>query len=412
MTAVTGRTLSSILNRLPPTTCYVVQLQSYHNGRGRNDRVSGPDTIVRSTNLPLLADRATTSPQATRNPLVCQQRSLMKHSPQRKDSEVLKVSWEFTQWKRKLTAAAMVNSAPSLTQPYLKLMRVDKPIGSWLYYWPYAWSLGMAAAPGSLPDPYLLGLFGVAAVVIRGAGCCINDMMDRDFDKHVERCRNRPLASGQVTMAQAGAFLGLQTATALAILGSLNNYTLGLGVIHMFFIATYPLMKRVTYWPQLYLGVVMNAGVLLGWSALHGSCDWSVVLPLLASGTGWTLLYDTIYAHQDKKDDIKIGVKSSALKLADNTKLALSGFAGVMVSGMAVAGIANEQALPYYIGVAATAAHLARQIYTVDLDNPKDCWNKFDSNKYLGIIIFLAIMAGTYCKKFKKEEVTGENVYY
>jgi len=327
----------------------------------------------------------------------------VKDSQKNKQRELM-AFMELSKWRRNFSAAAFVNSAPIQTQPYLKLMRVDKPIGTWLYYWPFAWSIGLAANPGTLPDPYLLGLFGAAAVIIRGAGCCINDMLDRDFDKNVERCRTRPLAAGHVNMLQAGVFLGLQTAAAIAILSSLNDLTLGLGAVHMFFIATYPLMKRVTYWPQLYLGATFNWGAVMGWAAVQGSLDLSVVAPLYISGIAWTLLYDTIYAHQDKKDDIKIGIKSTALRLAENTKLALSGFSGVMVAGLLASGIANDQTLPYYLTVAATSAHLARQIYTVDLDNPKDCWDKFDSNKYLGILIFLGIVAGTYFKEEKKDD--------
>ncbi|XP_077984601.1 4-hydroxybenzoate polyprenyltransferase, mitochondrial-like [Glandiceps talaboti] len=410
MASLSSRTLSSILNRLPQTTCYVVQVQHCHShshGHGQQQQGVGRPSDKHASKFSTVFDRRVPSLPPTVHKGVTGQHIHTK-GPKLNQHQDLLSAWEMGKWKSNFSAAALVNSAPAQIQPYLKLMRVDKPIGTWLYYWPFAWSIGLAGASGTTPDLYLLGVFGAAAVIIRGAGCCINDMLDRDFDKNVERCRTRPLAAGHVNMIQAGAFLGVQTAAAAAILSSLNGLSLGLGAVHMFFIATYPLMKRITYWPQLYLGMTFNWGALMGWAAVQGSIDWSVVIPLYASGIAWTLLYDTIYAHQDKKDDIKIGIKSTALRLADNTKLALSGFSGAMVAGLVVSGIANEQTWPYYLTVAATTAHLARQIYTVDLDNPKDCWDKFDSNKYLGLLIFLGIVAGTYFKS-PKDDKTKDN---
>ncbi|XP_043304041.1 4-hydroxybenzoate polyprenyltransferase, mitochondrial isoform X4 [Cervus elaphus] len=197
-----------------------------------------------------------------------------------------------------LSAAAVVNSAPRPLQPYLRLMRLDKPIGTWLLYLPCTWSIGLAADPGCLPDWYMLSLFGTGAVLMRGAGCTINDMWDQDFDKKVTRTASRPIAAGDISTFQSFVFLGGQLTLALGILLCLNYYSIALGAASLLLVITYPLMKRITYWPQLALGLTFNWGALLGWSAIKGSCDPSVCLPLYFSGIMWTLIYDTIYAHQ------------------------------------------------------------------------------------------------------------------
>ena len=165
-----------------------------------------------------------------------------------------------------------------------------------------------------------------------------------------------------------------------------------------FTVVAYPVMKRVTYWPQLMLGFTFNWGALLGWSVVHGSCDWSVCLPLYIAGISWTLVYDTIYAHQDKYDDVIVGVKSTALKFGDNTKYWLSGFTGTMLSSLIISGIICQQSLPFYISVCAVGSHLAHQIVTLKIDDREDCAQKFVSNRRVGLILFLGIIIGTYCK--------------
>ena len=157
-------------------------------------------------------------------------------------------------------------------------------------------------------------------------------------------------------------------------------------------------MKRVTYWPQLVLGLTFNWGAFLGWSAVHGSCDWSVCLPLYVAGVSWTLIYDTIYAHQDKYDDVMVGVKSTALKFGNNTKYWLSGFTTTMLSSLMVSGIMCNQAVPFYISICAVGGHLAHQISTLDIDNRDDCAKKFVSNRRVGLILFLGSIIGTFCK--------------
>ncbi|XP_026198100.1 4-hydroxybenzoate polyprenyltransferase, mitochondrial [Anabas testudineus] len=298
-----------------------------------------------------------------------------------------------------LSAATIVKAAPVPVQPYLRLMRLDKPIGTWLLYLPCTWSIALAADPGCLPDLGMLTLFGTGALLMRGAGCTINDMWDKDFDKKVSRTATRPIASGEISQRQALVFLGGQLSLALGILLCLNYYSIALGAASLSLVVTYPLMKRITYWPQFVLGLTFNWGALLGWSAVKGSCDWSVCLPLYFSGVMWTLIYDTIYAHQDKDDDIKVGVKSTALRFQEQTKPWLSGFTVAMISGLIVAGVNAEQTVPYYAVVSTVAIHLMQQIYTLDINKPEDCWKKFVSNRNLGLLLFLGIIAGNLWKE-------------
>uniref|UniRef100_UPI0037E81B9E 4-hydroxybenzoate polyprenyltransferase, mitochondrial n=1 Tax=Semicossyphus pulcher TaxID=241346 RepID=UPI0037E81B9E len=308
-----------------------------------------------------------------------------------------------------LSAASVVNSAPAPVQPYLRLMRLDKPIGTWLLYLPCTWSIALAADPGCLPHLGILTLFGTGALLMRGAGCTINDMWDKDFDKKVARTATRPIASGEISQMQALVFLGGQLSLALGVLLCLNYYSIALGAASLSLVITYPLMKRITYWPQFVLGLTFNWGALLGWSAVKGSCDWSVCLPLYFSGVMWTLIYDTIYAHQDKEDDVKVGVKSTALRFREQTKPWLSGFTVAMMSGLVAAGVNAEQTLPYYAVLSAVAIHLTHQIYTLDVNKPEDCWKKFVSNRNLGLLLFLGIVAGNLWKERQETLLQNED---
>ncbi|KAK7103030.1 hypothetical protein V1264_021162 [Littorina saxatilis] len=303
-----------------------------------------------------------------------------------------------------VTPKAILEASPPSFQPYLRLIRFDKPIGTLLLLWPCSWSIALAADPGHLPDPWMLTLFGAGAFFMRGAGCIINDMWDRDFDKKVERTKQRPLASGELTHFQALVFLASQLSVSLGILLQLNTYSILLGASSMLLVVMYPLAKRYTYWPQIMLGFTFNFGALLGWSAVQGSVDWGVCLPLYASGIMWTLIYDTIYAHQDKYDDMLIGVKSTALKLGDQTKPWLAGFSSMMIGCLTATGVMCDQTWPYYAGVAVVAAHLTRQLYTVDLNNADDCASKFRSNSKLGVVLFLSIVAGTLLRSQLKAD--------
>ncbi|XP_063051668.1 4-hydroxybenzoate polyprenyltransferase, mitochondrial [Engraulis encrasicolus] len=308
---------------------------------------------------------------------------------------------------RPLSGASVVNSAPASVQPYLRLMRLDKPIGTWLLFLPCTWSIALAAAPGCLPDLSMLALFGTGSLLMRGAGCTINDMWDKDFDKKVVRTATRPIASGEISRFQALVFLGGQLSLALCVLLCLNYYSIFLGAASLALVVTYPTMKRITYWPQLMLGLTFNWGALLGWSAVMGSCDWSVCLPLYFSGVMWTLIYDTIYAHQDKEDDVRIGVKSTALRFGEQTKPWLSGFSVAMLAGLALAGVNAQQTLPYYTGLSAVAVHLANQIATLDINKSEDCWKKFASNRNLGLILLFGIVSSNLMKKKEDNPITN-----
>eukprot|EP00892_Ulva_mutabilis_P006971 jgi/Ulvmu1/4646/UM002_0377.1 len=276
--------------------------------------------------------------------------------------------------------------APACLLPYVHLARLHKPIGSWLLAWPCFWSIAMAAAPGHLPDLHLLSLYGTGAVLLRGAGCTINDMWDRKVDAQVERTKYRPMAVGKVSMPQATAFLALQLGLGLVILLQLNPSSQILGVASLPLVAVYPLMKRITNLPQAFLGLTINWGAVMGWASVRGSCDWPVVMPLYVSAICWTLIYDTIYAHMDKADDTQAGVRSTALYFSHKTKPILFGLAVGMGCLQGVSGLALGAGPAYYIGVSAGIAHVMWQIHDVDLDVPASCLQKFKSNAGMGAL--------------------------
>ncbi|RQM21582.1 hypothetical protein B5M09_010728, partial [Aphanomyces astaci] len=266
--------------------------------------------------------------------------------------------------------------------------------GTYMLLWPCFWSTALAAPVGALPDPTLLALFATGSLIMRSAGCTINDMWDKDFDKQVERTNQRPLASGALTYRQAWTFLGVQLSAGLAVLLQLNPYSIGLGATSLGFVVAYPYMKRITYWPQAMLGLTFNYGALVGWAAVHGSCAWSVVLPLYAAGVSWTLVYDTLYAHQDKVDDKRVGIKSTALLFGDHTQPILNGFAAAAVAGLASAGYMADLSAPFYMGLGLSGLQLAWQINTAKLDDPVNLQHRFGSNKWFGAIVFASIVAG------------------
>ncbi|KAH0987963.1 hypothetical protein GBA52_015140 [Prunus armeniaca] len=308
---------------------------------------------------------------------------------------------------------------PRQARPYAKLARLDRPIGTWLLAWPCMWSITLAASPGHLPDIKMMTLFGCGALLLRGAGCTINDLLDRDIDAMVERTKLRPVASGLLTPFQGICFLGFQLLLGFGILLQLNNYSRVLGASSLLLVFSYPLMKRLTFWPQAFLGLTFNWGALLGWAAVKGSIDPAIVLPLYLSGVCWTLVYDTIYAHQDKEDDLKVGVKSTALRFGDSTKEWITGFGIMCSSSLALSGYNAEIGFvssifisfcfiynfffyrywnfnpilfpsatsshqsfnygagwPYYAFLGAASGQLAWQIWTADLSSRVDCNRK------------------------------------
>jgi 4-hydroxybenzoate polyprenyltransferase len=282
---------------------------------------------------------------------------------------------------------------PAALRPYARLSRLDRPIGTWLLLFPGWW--GIALASIGWPDPVLLILFAVGAVVMRGAGCTLNDIADRHYDAQVARTRLRPLPSGAVSVRQAVLFLLLQLAVGAAVLFCLNRLTILLGFAVLGLIATYPFMKRVTYWPQVFLGLNFNWGALLGWTAVTGGLGWPPIL-LYLGGIFWTIGYDTIYAHQDKEDDIRIGVKSSAIALGSQTRPWLFAFFAVALASWAAAGLAAGLGIPFWAGFAGSALQLAWQAARLAVDDPADCLAKFRSNRAVGWLMFAGIVAGHF----------------
>jgi 4-hydroxybenzoate polyprenyltransferase len=239
----------------------------------------------------------------------------------------------------------------------------------------------------------LLTLFALGAVAMRGAGCTLNDIADRHYDAQVARTRLRPLPSGAVTVPRAILFLVVQLTAGAAVLFSLNRSSVLLGCTVLGLIGTYPFMKRVTYWPQIFLGLNFNWGALLGWTAVTAALAWPPVL-LYLGGVFWTIGYDTIYAHQDKEDDLRIGVKSSAIALGSHTRPWLFGFYIVALLLWAAAGFAAGLGLLFWAGLAGSALHLAWQAAQVAIDEPADCLAKFRSNRAVGWLMVGGIIAG------------------
>lgn len=273
---------------------------------------------------------------------------------------------------------------------YIRLMRLHRPTGIWLLLWPCWWSIALAS--DGLPSLKLLGLFLAGAVVMRSAGCIFNDIVDRKFDKDVERTRTRPLASGEMKLPEALILLGLLLLVAFNIAFVMKPVVLKLATASLILVAAYPFMKRITWWPQAFLGLTFNWGALLGWAAVTGGVGLPALM-LYLGGIGWTLGYDTIYAHQDKEDDIKIGVKSTALLLSKRSKIWIAGFYAVAVLFWILAGCLHHVGIPYYIGIAGVAIHCVWQVRSVKLDNAQSCLGVFTSNTMLGWIFFAALWA-------------------
>src|SRR3954471_6387562 len=253
-----------------------------------------------------------------------------------------------------------VASLPRWMQPYARLARLDRPIGTWLLLFPCWWGLALAGSR----DLLLYALFAVGAVVMRGAGCTINDIIDRDLDGRVARTADRPLPSGAVTLTGAFAFLALELLLGLAILLLLRPLAIWLGVLSLVIVATYPLMKRVTWWPQIFLGLAFNWGVLMGWATVRENLAPAPLLLYLA-GIFWTLGYDTIYAHQDKEDDASIGIKSTALKLGAQSRLWIAGFYAVMSLLMIAAAALVGNLLIALPLLLLASAHAAWQVWAI-----------------------------------------------
>ncbi|HEY5278829.1 MAG TPA: 4-hydroxybenzoate octaprenyltransferase [Pseudolabrys sp.] len=282
--------------------------------------------------------------------------------------------------------------APAFARPYLRLARLDRPIGSWLLLIPCWWSLGLAAMRASeLPRLSHLVLFFIGAFAMRGAGCTWNDFVDRDLDAKVERTRSRPIPSGQVTARQAAIFMVAQAFVGLLVLLQFNRFTIVCGFASLGVVAIYPFMKRITYWPQIVLGLAFSWGALMGWPATFGRLD-APALVLYAGSILWVIAYDTIYAHQDREDDLMIGIKSTALLFQTGTKPMLAVFyAGAVVLIGAAGLVAGGRAI-FVVGMVAFAAQLAWQVWRIDIDDPALCLRLFKSNRDAGLVLFGAML--------------------
>jgi len=291
--------------------------------------------------------------------------------------------------------------APAFAQPYLRLARADRPIGSWLLLLPCWWSAALAAikAGSPWPDPKLLILFAIGATVMRGAGCTWNDILDRDLDASVERTRSRPIPSGQVSAKAAFAFLVLLALIGLAVLLQLNRFAIFTGIASLLVVALYPLAKRVTHLPQAVLGLAFSWGALMGWAAVFGRLDPPALL-LYAGSISWVIAYDTIYAHQDREDDALIGVGSSALLFGEKTKTALAIFYAGAVILIGLAAYLAGAGIVSGIGLALFAAHLGWQAKSIDIDDPALCLRLFRSNRDAGLILFAALSLDAFARNY------------
>jgi 4-hydroxybenzoate polyprenyltransferase len=284
--------------------------------------------------------------------------------------------------------------APVAWRPYLRLGRFDRPVGSWLLLFPCWWSLALAELSESraFPNPWYVLLFAIGAFVMRAAGCVYNDIVDRDYDAGVARTRNRPIPSGQVSVAAAKAFMLALCFVGLLVLLQFNLFTILLGISSLALIAIYPFMKRFTYWPQVVLGLTFKWGALVGWAAVKGSLALPAVL-LYAGCVLWTIGYDTIYAHQDKEDDEVLGLKSTALRFGENTKPWLTGFYSGALVLWALASFAAGGAWFVGLALALVAAHMVWQVTTLDISDAQNCLIRFRSNITVGWLFFGGLVA-------------------
>jgi 4-hydroxybenzoate polyprenyltransferase len=288
-------------------------------------------------------------------------------------------------------------AAPAWSRPYLRLARLDRPIGSWLLLIPCWWSAGLAAiaARDPLPSPWHLLLFFVGAFAMRGAGCTWNDIVDRDLDGRVERTRSRPIPSGQVSVAQAAVFLVAQALAGLVVLLQFNRFAIAAGVASLGIVVVYPFMKRITYWPQIVLGLAFSWGALMGWAAAFDRLD-APAFVLYAGAIAWVIGYDTIYAHQDREDDALIGIKSTALLFGPRTRPMLAIFYGLAVALIGLSGLLAGAGAAFALGLAAFAGHLGWQIARLDIDDPDRCLRLFKANRDAGLILFAGMLVDAY----------------
>jgi 4-hydroxybenzoate polyprenyltransferase len=284
--------------------------------------------------------------------------------------------------------------APAAWRPYLRLVRFDRPIGAWLLLFPCWWGQALAelSIGRAYPNAWYLALFFVGAFLMRGAGCTYNDIVDRDYDASVARTAARPIPSGQISVAEARMFLAVLCLAGLVILLQFNLFTIVLGAASLALVAIYPFMKRLTYWPQLVLGLTFKWGALVGWTAVTGSLALAPIV-LYAGCVLWTIGYDTIYAHQDKEDDLAIGLKSTALKFGDATPQWLVAFYAGAVLLWAIAGALAGARLAFFLALGIAGVQLAWQVATLNMADTGNCLARFKSNRWIGWLLFLGLAA-------------------
>jgi 4-hydroxybenzoate polyprenyltransferase len=283
--------------------------------------------------------------------------------------------------------------APPWSRPYLRLARLDRPIGSWLLLIPCWWSAALAAGVAHHVSrlPLVIALFFVGAFAMRGAGCTWNDITDRDLDAMVERTRSRPIPAGQVSVPQALVFLVVQALIGLSVLLQFNRFAVATGIASLVIVAIYPFMKRITWWPQVVLGLAFSWGALMGFAVTLGRIDATALL-LYAGSIAWVIGYDTIYAHQDAEDDALIGVKSTARLFGAHTHQALIVFYALAVVLIGAAMWLAGAGFPAGIGLAAFAAHLVWQIRRLKIGDPALCLRIFKSNRDAGLLLFAGLL--------------------
>ena len=281
-----------------------------------------------------------------------------------------------------------IGALPPRLRPYGSLMRLDRPIGTWLLYWPCAWSVALAGVGGRW-DLFLW--LGLGAFAMRSAGCAYNDIVDRDLDRQVERTRLRPLASERVSLKSAWVLIGLLCAIGLVVLLQLNVTAAIVSLASIAPVAAYPFMKRITWWPQAWLGLVFSWGALVGWPAVTGSLDWAPAL-LWFGSIAWVVGYDTLYAIQDIEDDALVGVKSSARRLGDKAAMGI----GILYAiALLLWGVAVWLVRPDWLALVAllpAALHLANQALRADPKDGADALQLFRSNRTAGLLVCLAML--------------------
>jgi 4-hydroxybenzoate polyprenyltransferase len=277
-------------------------------------------------------------------------------------------------------------------KPYIELMRLDKPIGIYLLAWPCLWSIAFADPSGDYL--WLYFVFAVGSIIMRSAECVMNDIADRKIDAKVKRTKSRPLASGKITLSAAFLTLFCLLTLGLFLLVTLSYTAIMLGVFALIPMAIYPFMKRFTYWPQAFLGITINWGALMGWAAVHDNVGIPSVLLYLAA-IFWTIGYDTIYGHQDKLDDLELGVKSTALKFGEKTKSYLVVFYGLTIVLLWFVGALLKVNFWYHVFLLLGILHLVWQVLYLDINKPDNCLRVFKSNAYFGAVIFIGALLGS-----------------